>query len=145
VGAHQAAGVLDEGLDRLHQLRLGGFEATSKMKIWLVSRLLRPEEAPVVGEAGVVRFVLTGHRGPVDDLAVTAGGRVGVHGDDAVVAVRHPLHPERPHVDEVLLAGHLRQEGGLTGLVGQGGGGGRDPDGHRDRHTPATTAAACAW
>ena len=37
VRAYQAAGVLHEGLDRLHQLRLAGFEATSKMKIWLVS------------------------------------------------------------------------------------------------------------
>ncbi len=133
VGAHQAAGVLHEGLDRLHQLRLGRVRGHVEDEDLAGVEAPRPEEAPVIGEAGVVRLVLAGHRGPVDDLAVAARGRVDVHGDHAVVAVRHPLHPEGPDVDVVFLAGHLGQEGGLAGLVGQGRRGGRQRQGHREQ------------
>ena len=146
VGAHQAAGVLHEGLDRLHQLRLGRVRGHVEDEDLAGVEAARPEEPPVIGEAGVVRLVLAGHRGPVDDLAVAAGGRVDVHGDDAVVAVRHPLHPEGPDVDVVFLARHLGQEGGLAGLVGQGRRGGRHRQGHREGHTPqpASRSVACA-
>ena len=69
-----------------------------------------PQRPAVVGEAGVVGLVPSGNRRTVDDLPVAFGFGIYVNGDEAVVAVAHPLDSQRPDVDVVFLPGHLREE-----------------------------------
>jgi hypothetical protein len=53
----------------------------------------------------------------VHDLAVALRLGIDVDGDELVLLVAHALHPERPHVDEVLLADDLGHVGRHAGLV----------------------------
>ena len=124
--------------DAPHDLGLGGIGPHVEDEDLAVVEPARPEEAPVVGEAHVVRLAAPAHRDLVDDLAVLLGGGIGVDGDELVEAVAEALHPERPDVDVVLLPlDEVAHVGGVARLVGERGGDADGEDGGEEKREPA--------
>jgi len=118
VRAHQAAGILYKALDRLDQLRLGRVRGHVEDEDEAIVQTSGPQMPPVVGESGMVSLVPPRDGGPMDDLPVGLGLRVRVNGHEAIVSIGHPLDPQRPDIDVVLLPGDLREKGRLAGLIG---------------------------
>ena len=121
VRTDEPARVLDERGNPLHEPGLGGVRPHVEDEDLARVEAARPQEAPVVREACVMGLVAAGHGRPVDDLAVARRLGIGVHRDDAVVAIGDALDAERPDVDVVFLSRDLGQEGRLAGLVRGGG------------------------
>ena len=111
MGADHAAGFLDEVVNGAVQLGRSRICVDIEDEDFAGIQTGCPQEAAIIGQARVVRFVAATHGDRVNDLRI--GLRVGVHvyGDEFVLTVANPLKAKRPDVNIVFLAhdfGHIR-------------------------------------
>ena len=117
MGPDHAAGLLDEVVNGAVQLGRCRVRVDIEDEDFAGVQTGRPQEAAIIGQARMVRFVAATHGDRVNDLRIGFRVGVNVYGDEFVLTVANALKAQRPDIHIVFLAhdlGHIRRHAGFV-------------------------------